>query len=272
VTYSDLLSRLAEEELSASKKALELAAAEMEGMTEELRSGGADPDKSQKIKNLKALAANPFSIRCDYLDVDTDEEKTCYLTTANRSLVREGLKIASWTTHLAGHLRQLEVGEDKDIKIGGKDCCITLTLRGDYRESQPDVADALYKTSVGDLFLKSALELLELFVIAIPPMGFEYSSSPHVIQATRSSFSSFCNHLILNSSLNASDLLFVCACHTSCTGSLDRVYRASVPELCAFVRRPRLVVVPQYRLLSEHRTTYTNQDIILGCFLTPWLR
>ena len=34
MTYSDLLSRLAEEDLSASKKALELAAAEMEGMTE----------------------------------------------------------------------------------------------------------------------------------------------------------------------------------------------------------------------------------------------
>jgi hypothetical protein len=169
VTESDLKRRLAEEDLSASRRALELVAAETNQVKAKLKSEGANPEKSQKIRNLKALAANPFTIRCDYLDVDTDKENTCYLTTANKSLIADGLKIASWTTHLAGHLRQLEVGEDKELKLGGRDCCITLQLRGDYRQSQPDVADARYKTSTGEeLHFESALELLSQPTPVVP--------------------------------------------------------------------------------------------------------
>lgn len=161
MTDSDLLSRLAKEDLAASTRALKLVATEIEDLRQKLLSQGSLPEKSQKIKNLNALAITPFTIRCDYLDVDTDQEYTCYLTTANRSLIGDGLKIASWTTHLASHLRQLNVGEDLEFKLAGKDTCITLILRGDYGESQPDVADVEYKTYEGNLYLKSALKLLE---------------------------------------------------------------------------------------------------------------
>ncbi|MFH1116528.1 MAG: 3'-5' exonuclease [Pseudomonadota bacterium] len=168
MTDSDLLSKLAREDLAASKRTLGLVASEMEDLRRELLSDGSIPEKSQKIKNLNALATTPFTIRCDYLDVDSDRENTCYLTTANRSLIVDGLKIASWTTHLASHLRQLDVGEDSEFKLAGRDTCITLILRGDYGESQPDVADVRYKNPAGNLYLKSALELLEQPIPARP--------------------------------------------------------------------------------------------------------
>ena len=85
-------------------------------------------------------------------------------------------------------------------------------------------------------------------------------------EATRSSFSSFCNRFIRYSSWRASDLLGFSENQTSCTGNLDRVYLAAVPALCASRRRSRSVVIPQYRVLSEHRRKYTNQDITLSLF------
>lgn len=156
----ELLLCLAKEDLAASQKAVSLTNREIESATTELKSQGKDVEVSVKIRNLKALAHNPFSIRLDYLDADTDETRTCYLTKARKSLTADGLKIASWTTHIA-KLRHLQVGDDEEINIGGKDCCFTLTLRGDYGESQPDILDARYHTLDHQFSLPSALQLLQ---------------------------------------------------------------------------------------------------------------
>jgi DNA helicase II / ATP-dependent DNA helicase PcrA len=168
----ELLFRLANEDLAASEKAVILANKEIESATNELLSQGKNAEASVKIRNLKALASNPFSIRLDYLDADTDETRICYLTKARKSLTVDGLKIASWTTHIA-KLRHLQVGDDEEINIGGKDCCITLTLRGDYGESQPDILDARYHTLDHEFNLSSARQLLreQIEIAEEPPAG-----------------------------------------------------------------------------------------------------
>jgi hypothetical protein len=60
------------------------------------------------------------------------------------------------------------------------------------------------------------------------------------------------------SSLSASLLVISELVPTNVTGLRDLVYLEPLPELCSASRFFRLLVIPQYKDLSEHRTRYTT--------------
>lgn len=67
-------------------------------------------------------------------------------------------------------------------------------------------------------------------------------------------FSRRLNFLILNSSFDASDLLINSQDHFKITGVLARVYLAPLPELCIVSLLLISVVIPVYKVPSEHST------------------
>lgn len=154
-----LLRQFAKQDLQASRSVVQEARRKLDAISKAVEKGGGSITSPQRIRNLKDLIKKPFQVRLDYKDWDANQLGIVYLTAAREGIVTDSLKIASWTSPW-GRIRFLDIGDDEDLTIGGKDLSITLKMKGEYEQSAPDVRNAKYILEKQNLVLDSAAVLL----------------------------------------------------------------------------------------------------------------
>lgn len=164
------LRQFAQQDLDASRSVVQYAEQRTHSISRALEKGGGSVHESPEIKELRELAKKPFQMRLDYKDWDSSRIGIVYLTKARGRIRTNSIKIVSWTSPW-GRIRFLDVGEDDDVKIGGKELSITLKMKGEYEQSAPDIRNARYILEKDTLILDSASVLLgqETEEIELPP-------------------------------------------------------------------------------------------------------
>lgn len=170
-----LLKQFAEQDLQASKSAVEEAQRKIDSISKAAKKEGRIGESSPQIRDLKELTKKPFQLRLDYKDWDSGRIGVVYLTKVRKGIVNSSVKIAPWTSPWA-RIRFLDVGDNEDIKIGGQDLSITLQMKGEYEQSAPDIRNARYILEKETLILDSASALLgeDTKVPEVPPQEEEF--------------------------------------------------------------------------------------------------
>jgi hypothetical protein len=170
-----LLRQFAKQDLQASRSAVQEAQRKIDSISKALEREGGDAESSLQVREFLELVKKPFQMRLDYKDWDSSVIGVVYLTKARRGITINSVKIAPWTSPWA-EIRFLDVGDDEDITIGGRELSITLKMKGEYQQSAPDVRNAIYILEKETLVLDSASVLLgeETEEIGIPPKENEF--------------------------------------------------------------------------------------------------
>ena len=99
---------------------------------------------------------------------------------------------------------------------------------------------------------------------SVPPDVAVRGLAERFLGASRRSFSARLRALNAHSAFNAADCDAARQDFSNTTGPRPRVYRAPCPRLCCAIRRGRSLVMPQYRVASRQRSTYTHQRLFAG--------